>query len=590
MISAMISATPLANHSASTLRQSVSRKLVWRTSLIVALFFAAIAPTLAWPQFSGDSEDLIVQTVLQIRNGGPDGGTWWIPMLGDQPRSKKPPLPTWIAAAVVTPATVHDLASTDPTVRESAYRRLAWEVRWPSLLAGCGMLIAIAFIALFVAGPAHVIPSILIGGTSLIFLRYTRSATTDVYLALFVLVANAFLAAAVLRNKIWLGSLGAGAALGLALMCKGPVALIQTLLPVAAFLLLQRSAPGRTARFPLAPARRSAALPILCGLILMLAIALPWPLSVLLHNPHTLSTWLTEIDRHNAAVPSHAPPVIAWFAYLTLLPNLLPWLPLFIAGLYLVSIHFRRDRPINLAVMLVLVPIVFMSFFPDRKERYLLPMAGPAAILCAHAATRMKRSFPPRDWAARMVWISYWSILLVFAIGVPVAGSVFLKGRHGESCYSIVLITIILVLGLAIVLAAMFLQSRYRQSFLYAGTALMILLNAFFLYGWSRSVAGLSEMKPVADCLHAAFPGRRIVYFDPPPDGKPVTLDLDIYLDRPVPVLAEFPAGDGTIAAVVMLRKAGDPVPVFPGWEVWSDLISRKHHWYMLVPTRKSVE
>ena len=115
----------------------------------------------------------------------------------------------------------------------------------------------------------------------------------------------------------------------------------------------------------------------------------------------------------------------------------------------------------------------------------------------------------------------------------------------------------------------------------------MLLLNAFFMYGWSQSVSGLSEMKPLADRLHAAFPDGRIVYFDPPPDGKPVTLDLDIYLDRPVPVLSEWPSDDGTIAAVVVLRKDGDPAPTGPGWQTWCDLISRKHHWYMLTPNRR---
>jgi len=596
--------SPLAGSSVGAARRRTNR-LVRQTLLIVAIFFLAIAPTLSWPQFSGDSEDLVVQTVLQIRNGGPHGAVWWVPMLGDQPRSKKPPLPTWISAAAVTQQTVRDLASTDPATRESAYRWLAWEVRWPALLAACGMLFAVACLANLVAGPAHVIPSVLIFGTSLMFLRYTRSATTDVYLALWVLVANAFLAAALLRDRLWIGCIGAGSALGLALMCKGPVALVETLLPIGTFLLFKRRTASRAARTSLAPSRRRRALSLLLGVIIMLAIALPWPISVLLRNPQTASTWLTEIDRRRAAVPSHAPPLISWFAYLTLLPNLLPWLPLFIAGFYLGCKTIYRNKPIVLALLLVVAPIAFMSFFPDRKERYLLPMAGPAAILAAHAATRMKRSYPRRNLAAarlsstlrlrpegsspksNLVWISYCAILLVFAIGVPIASGVFLKGPEQERCYSIALQTITLTIGLAIVIAGMIYQSRSRQSFLFAGAALMLLLNAFFMYGWSRSVAGLSEMKPLADRLHAAFPDGKIVYFDPPPDGKPVTLDLDIYLDRPVPVLADWPADDGTIAAVVMLRKDGDPIPNIPGWTNWCDLVSRKHHWYMLTPNAR---
>ncbi len=262
----MTSASPAAARSPSR----APAKLAGRTLLIVAIFFAAMAMPATWPQFSGDSEDLVVQTVLQMRNGGP----WWVPMLGDEPRSKKPPLPTWISAAAVTHSTVHDLASTDPVIRESAYHWLAWQVRWPALLAACGMLIATACLALLLAGPAHVIPSVLIFGTSLMFLRFTRSATTDVHLALWVLTANAFLALAVFRNRPWLGSIGAGTALGLALMCKGPVALVETLLPFATFRLLQQLSASRTVKPSLAPSRPRAALPMLAGTLTLLAIAL----------------------------------------------------------------------------------------------------------------------------------------------------------------------------------------------------------------------------------------------------------------------------------------------------------------------------
>jgi 4-amino-4-deoxy-L-arabinose transferase-like glycosyltransferase len=330
-----------------------------------------------------------------------------------------------------------------------------------------------------------------------------------------------------------------------------------------------------------APSRRIAP-PIIAGLLLMLAIALPWPLSVYLHNPRTLRTWLTEIDRHGASIPSHAP----IYAYVVLFPNLLPWLPIFIAGCYLISLKIRKLKPIALALLLVIVPIVFMSFFPDRKERYLLPMAGPAAIIAAHAATRMKRAFPQKHLAVKFVWGSHWVILLIMAIGLPLVANMVFKGREGQNCCSLALVAITLIISLSIVAGGILVQSRLRQSFVYSGAALMVVLNAFFMYGWSQSTLGLSEMKPVADRLHAAFPQGQIIYFDLPPDGKPATYDLDIYLDRSVPVVADFPVDDGKTAAVVMLRKDGDPVPNFAGWKVWDDLVSRKHHWYMLTPVR----
>ena len=91
-------------------------------------------------------------------------------------------------------------------------------------------------------------------------------------------------------------------------------------------------------------------------------------------------------------------------------------------------------------------------------------------------------------------------------------------------------------------------------------------------------------MKPIADRLHADFPGEKVVYYDPPPRVKPVTLDLDIYLNRIVPVTSEMPPSavyEG-VSAIVVLRKEGDDVPAFAGWKTKFDLMSRKHHWYVL--------
>src|SRR5207253_2151870 len=72
-------------------------------------------------------------------------------------------------------------------------------------------------------------------GSSILFLRFARGATTDVQLALWVTAANAFLALALLHDRRWVGWLGAGAALGLAFMSKGPVAFVQTLVPFGLF-------------------------------------------------------------------------------------------------------------------------------------------------------------------------------------------------------------------------------------------------------------------------------------------------------------------------------------------------------------------
>ena len=554
-------------------RTKINRHLVGKVAGLAAIFFVALAPTLSWPQFSGDSEDLVVQTVLEMRNGGP----WLVPTLGGRPRTRKPPLPAWIAAAAVSPDTIRDLSSTQPAVRESAYRNLAWQVRWPSLLAGCLMLLALGWMAEMIGGPAHVIPAVLCGGTSLLFLRYARTATPDVHLALWVTVANAFLAAAMIRGRRWLGFIGGGAALGLALMSKGPVALVETVLPFAVFGIMRRKCDRTAGLTPQWP-------PILAGTLVMLAIALPWYVSIVVGQPGILSVWLNELRGEGVKSISHDP----WYAYWALLPNLLPWLPMFIAGMYLaipnlVSRRSRHLRRIALAVLLVLIPVVVLSLFHDRKERYLLPLAAPAAILVAHAVVRLKRAIPLRRPNEKLVWTIHWGILIAMAIGLPLY---LFKRLNGTPWFSVPGTFLSISGGVGILIAGKFLQRRLRLSFVTAGAALMLPLYALFMYGWSQSSEGLSEMKPIADRLHADFPGRRIVYYNPTND-KPVTLDLDIYLNRPVAVESNAPpskAFEGA-AAIVVLRNDKDQEPNFAGWRTHFELMSRKHHWYVLTPS-----
>ena len=106
---------------------------------LAAAFFAALAPTLSWVEFVNGSEDSVVATALDIRRGGP----WWVPQLFGEPRTRKPPVAAWAAAAGVRPSTAAALNSPDAAVRDRAYRRLNREVRWIALAAACGMVAAV---------------------------------------------------------------------------------------------------------------------------------------------------------------------------------------------------------------------------------------------------------------------------------------------------------------------------------------------------------------------------------------------------------------------------------------------------------------
>ena len=320
----------------------------------------------------------------------------------------------------------------------------------------------------------------------------------------------------------------------------------------------------------------------------MLIVSLAWPISVLIVMPGSWKTWLIDMLGKRTDRVSRDP----WFAYWALLPNMIPWLPMFVAGFYIACQKLRRSTRMTLAVSLVVLPIIALSFLHDRKERYLLPMIGPAAILAAHAAVRLKRAYPFRQNAARVVWNIHWGLLFVLTIGLPVAGAIKLKRLDGGFWYSPTLAILALIAGVGVIAIGLFLQRKRRDGFILTGGAVMLLVNLLLLYGLTASPEGLSEMKPVADRIHADFPAGTVIYYDPPPRVKPVTLDLDIYLDRIVQVTSDLPPSpvyDG-VSALIVLRKPDDPEPKFKGWKSHFDLVSRKHHWYVMVRDQKALD
>jgi 4-amino-4-deoxy-L-arabinose transferase-like glycosyltransferase len=286
-----------------------------------------------------------------------------------------------------------------------------------------------------------------------------------VHLALWVTVANACFAAAALRSRRWSGCVGGGAALGLALMSKGPVALVLTLFPFTAFLVARRLTRTGTRRGT-SESRWTWTAPVLAGAAGTLAIALPWPVILILTRPSVVATWMKELKGEGAGSISHDPP----YAYLSLLPNLVPWLPLFIAGVYLAMWPARRAKRLILALLLLAVPIVALSFHHDRKERYLLPLAGPAAILAAHAAVRLKRTLPTRLKMDRVVWVAHWMTLTALALGLPAAGHLVLRLHNGRPWYPLPLAAAGLVCFTVLIgISAFWLQTRWRSSFVLAG-------------------------------------------------------------------------------------------------------------------------
>jgi 4-amino-4-deoxy-L-arabinose transferase-like glycosyltransferase len=576
-----------------------SRRPRWRAltmPAIALLFFAAIAPCIAWPQFSNDSEDLVVQTVLEMRHGGP----LWVPMLGGEPRIRKPPLPTWLSAAAVPRRTLQELDSANPAVREAAYRRLAFDVRWPALAAMCLMLAVIGYWGQLAGGFRLGVTAALVAGSTLFFLRMCRIVTTDAYLALFVCSANCLLTLAILRRKWWIGLVGAGAALGLAMMSKGPVALLQSPIPFLVYLWARRRSarrspamidessaahsvesnrPGATPRPP-----RPWLAPLLIGIAVLVALCAPWYISAA-RTPDAGRVWKSELEGEHFNDPLSGFLVTPLF--------LSPWLVPLAIGCFIAAKRRRMTRPLGLMLVLVIVPTAVMICFPLRKDRYLLPMLGPMAIIMARGALRMVRLRASRMPLARWLNGIHWAVLALMVVWLPIAGAFVLREADGRFWYSRGEATaLLLALGLAVGAGA-WARERWKWSVIASGVGVLLLFNAAFLQAWSRCPDGLSEMKPIADAIHNCLPPGEVCYYDPPrragAPGKPVTLDLDIYLSRIVQLIhnpADVPARG--VVAIVALGSADAATlqsrHFIPFFDRLNTRFHPPHHWFVFMP------
>jgi len=573
----MTELSPSASAELSTTR-------AWLLALLMATFvFVGIAPTLTWPEFTGGNENIVVQTALEMRHGGP----WLVPNMMGEPRVKKPPLVAWITALSMRPATVAGLE--DPQGRNAAYHALAWQVRWTGLLAGCVMMLATFELGRVIGGTTTGLCAAAAVATNLLFLKYMRQSTSDVHLAMWTTIANAAFVHGLLRKRWWLAATLGAFATGMAFLCKGPVALLETVLPLTILLpfrarlltpltgeRLGEGISGKT------PAERETArqglsasasphltspqgegqeaspltwvLRFLLGLLIFAAVALPWFLHVYLVVPNVWHTWFTEVSRQGATDLKPDSPL----TYLQLIPSLWPWIVFGFIGL----LACRDDRRLRIALVQIVLPLLVMTLFKDRKERYLLPMIAPAAVLCGGGAALWWRELrSPATWP-RAVLIVHAIVLFGGAIAFVIIGTQQ-KTLAGGRWFSPTLATWSLV-ALASLAGLWWIAQRRRRSAVIGFTMIVMLgLGGLFMFGYSQTANAISPFKPMANQIRQLGDVPVHDWIDPDDADKRVDEGFPIYLNRTV---TRADPATLTGPAVVILKQQNDskPTPTLP--------------------------
>jgi len=313
-------------------------------------------------------------------------GDWVTPRLYGQPWFEKPILYYWAAALGLL---LHLPAE--------------WAARLPSAIAAFAAALAIGWLgwkhygndARIEQSPALLAP--LLFSSSVAAIGFARAGTPDMLFSTAIALAMAS-AASVLRGAGALRAADAaseagrseffalllfGAFLGLAVLAKGPAAIV---LAGGALLLWAVATQQWRATLRFA---HPLALAAFC------AVALPWYLVCALRNPGFLRIFIFQhnFERYLTPLFQHRQPF--WFFGPIVLLALLPWTaflwPAAREGLRLWRERSWANSPGFFLACWAIVPVVFFSFSQSKLPGYILPAIPPLTLLCSVGAVRAFR-------------------------------------------------------------------------------------------------------------------------------------------------------------------------------------------------------
>ncbi len=305
------------------------------------------------------------------------GGTV-TPILYGRPWLEKPALYYWRAMSFFKEFGVSD-----------------WSARLPSA-SGAGFLVILAFLHLRRFRPGGHLDAALIMASSVAIVGFARGASTDMQLAApFCCGMLGWYAWYETGKKFWLFDLYFFGAF--ATLAKGPVAPFMALAIIMAFLGLRKewSALKRTIWIP--------------GVILYLAMVLPWYIAVQRRNPQFFREFFIQhnLERYTTNIYQHHQPF--YFYGLVLILGMMPWTAVAFRAMWdavqtsiaewKVRRHPQRylghgragDAFPEFLVLWAAFPIVFFSFSGSKLPGYILPSVPPLAILTGDYLFRVRR-------------------------------------------------------------------------------------------------------------------------------------------------------------------------------------------------------
>lgn len=439
------------------------------TLLCLCIFF--VHNRIIYPDIMESRNLVTAREMVQYEN-------WLVPTMNGELRLEKPPLPTWIAAVV-------ENFSPDNLFLQRAMAGLA-----ATLL----VLLVYFFGLQLTRQPLYALMAALVLCTCVSVILMARTATWDIYCHSFMMVAIYFLFRAFQKpGPQWLYLLGAGLAMGLSFLSKGPVSFYALLLP---FLLVY---------FPLyRPSFRSKGMPLLLMIVLCLVLSLWWPAYLYLSHREL---FLQVIAKESGAWMNHS--VRPWYYYWKFFLESGVWSLFLLTALcwFYWKKRFVLKKEYLLTVYWTLAVLILLSLLPEKKTRYLFPVLIPATMTIAHLLFYL-RNKKNRYALTRTEKISYrlnTGFIAFLTFLLPVAAYILFYNR-GTMAFSAFLLSTLLIWGIGIY---MLLLTWKIHPFSFLGSVVVLLLvveltllppmSGLFNHTMRKSIHVVRDMEELRD-------------------------------------------------------------------------------------------
>jgi 4-amino-4-deoxy-L-arabinose transferase-like glycosyltransferase len=400
-------------------------------SIPIAIGFAAVVfVVLFWrlgaPTFWDPDEAHYAETTRELI----ETGDWLAPYYNEQPFFDKPVLFHWLQGSFMALAGPNELGA-----------------RLGPALASLALIGVTAWLGLsLLSADVALIAALLLATNPAVF-ALARYAILDTVFTLFLFAGAALVSVSAFQRRPrlqWYGYV----AIGLAVLVKGPLALVLCGLTFGLALLLSREARARLLE-----------LRFVAGVAIVIALAAPWFVYMAFRfRGAFIDGYLLDENIRLYSADRFAPTASSsvWFYFRVLAAGLLPWTGIIVGRLYDdVRAAWRRDGSLDPVDVLLwswtVAIVVFFTFSRFKLDHYVFPTAPTLCLLCARAWVGL-RDHPddPRHAGARVGQRLVGPLLLAVAI----AGGYMLIARLALPVAALVVPLAVGAAGVAMTLAA----------------------------------------------------------------------------------------------------------------------------------------